>query len=86
VDFSRRWIASSAMNPFITGFSEKMLARPETADDGYLVRGLAGIAFPGKSGEFSFYLSIDKGNGKGLLINTKENRITSVLRYCTFVR
>ncbi len=56
------------------------------AGDGYLIRGLTGMAFPGKPGEFAFFLAVDRGNGKGLLVNSKETRISGTIRFTPFVR
>jgi hypothetical protein len=85
-DVSLRWRVLPGLNPFISLFAEGLFAQKEAARDGFLVRGLIGCAFPGKAGEFAWYLGFDRGNGKGLLVNSRETRISGAVRFTPFVR
>ena len=72
------------MHPFLSAFAEWLVARPALARDGYLVRCLGGAALLGRFGELTVFAAIDRGNGKGLLINRRETRVSASLRYMPF--
>jgi hypothetical protein len=83
-DLSLRWKQLSFVNPFVSLFAEKLFARPSESRDGHHLRLLAGAAFPGRFGEFSLFASLDSGNGKGLLINQRDTRVSGAVRYMPF--
>jgi hypothetical protein len=85
-DLSLRWKPLPFVNPFVSLFAEKLFARPRESRDGHSVRVLAGAAFPGCFGEFSLLASLDSGNGKGLLINQRDTRVSGAVRYMPFVQ
>jgi hypothetical protein len=78
-----RWSAKPWLVPMAAAFAEGLFARP-AYDDGYSVRVMAGIAFPGKAGEVTLYGAFEAGNGRGLLVNRQQMRWTVALRYAPF--
>jgi hypothetical protein len=70
------------VQPFSANFLE-VLSSP-VRRDANTFRSLLGVAFPGVFGEFSLYMSLTTGAGKGLLIPVNETDFGGGLRYSPF--
>jgi len=76
-----RWAASADVQPVARLFLEGLLPHDDSAEDGFFFRGVFGVALPGHFGELLPFLSVDAGNGKGLLINRRELRLSLGVRH-----
>lgn len=83
-DLILRYRLSKTCIPTIAVFAEGIFPRKKEANNGYFVRTLIGLTVPGRVGEATFFFSVDAGNGKGLLINTQDFRISGGVRYAPF--
>ncbi len=81
-----RWRAWPHLWPTFSLFGEGLLVNPNLngAKDGWFVAALAGLAVRGAAGELMPFVSTDAGNGKGLLINRRELRVSIGVRYAPF--
>jgi hypothetical protein len=79
-----RWRALSWAHPILAAYGEHLFARDPFVDDGGFLRVLAGIALPGRLGEVEPFGSFDAGNGKGLLVERRELRLSVGVRYAPF--
>jgi len=86
IDLSLQWDRLRWVAPFLGGYGEWLFARGERARDGYFVRAIGGLSFPGPQGEFLVWVARDSGNGKGLLVNRREQRVSVGIRYAPFAR
>jgi hypothetical protein len=86
IDCVVKWRILPGMNPVIAFFGEGLSPREKNETAGYFIRIMPGLVFPGKIGQFTFFLSLDNGNGKGLRINHKETRYSFGIRYAPFSR
>ncbi|MFO0568436.1 MAG: hypothetical protein U0263_22430 [Polyangiaceae bacterium] len=66
--------------PLVSVFGEAQLAHDDSARDAVLVRALVGAALPGAGFELVPFVAGDAGNGKGLLVNRRELRLSAGLR------
>ena len=78
------WSASSWAQPQLALFAERLFAHDPFADDGVFFRALGGVVMPGRFGRVEPFVSFDAGNGKGLLINRHELRLSLGIRYALF--
>jgi len=76
-----RWAACASVQPVARLFFEGLIPSDDSAAEGYFLRGILGVAFPGDAGELLPFLSLDAGNGKGLLINRRELRFSVGVRH-----
>ena len=83
-DLIVRWRASRGVQPQLAVFAEHLFARDPGVEDGAFFRAMLGVVLPGKVGELEPFGSFDAGNGKGLLIDRREVRISCGLRYAPF--
>jgi hypothetical protein len=83
-DLVLRYALHERLVPQIAIFGEGIFPRKESARNGFLVRLMLGLVVPGKIGEATFFWAADYGNGKGLLINTVEFRMSGGVRYSPF--
>lgn len=83
-DIILRWYITEWFNLHIALFLEGLFPREEAAHNGFFIRRMYGANFPGDIGEFTFFLSTDGGNGKGLLINHRDFRLSFGVRYAPF--
>lgn len=79
-----RWRATAWMQPLVSTFGEALVPRPDESKTGGFFRAMVGLAFPGTIGEVIAFTSLDAGNGKGLLINRHETRLSVGVRYAIF--
>jgi hypothetical protein len=81
-----RWRAGRVLQPIVSIFGERLLVDPNLnhASDGGFASLLAGVAIHGAAGELIPYLSVDAGNGKGLLINRREIDLVIGVRFAPF--
>jgi hypothetical protein len=86
LDTGLRWRALPHLWPTLALFGEALLVDPNlnAAKDGWFVAALAGLALHGSAGEVMPFVSADAGNGKGLLINRRELRVSIGVRYAPF--
>jgi hypothetical protein len=82
IDLTLRCQALPWLFPTLGVFAEGLIQNQGT--DGYSVRGLLGLGVRGKLGELMPFGTADVGNGKGLLINFHEVRLTIGVRYVPF--
>jgi hypothetical protein len=83
-DLEARWRAWRWAQPQLAVFAEHLFARDPGVEDGAFFRAMLGVVFPGKVGEFEPFGSFDSGNGKGLIIDRRETRVSIGLRYAPF--
>jgi hypothetical protein len=83
-DLIARWRLSSWAQPQLALFGEHLFAREPSVDDGGFFRAMLGLALPGWSGELLPFGSFDTGNGKGLLVDRRETRLSIGVRYAAF--
>jgi hypothetical protein len=84
VDVVVRWRALSWAHPIFAAYAEHLFAREPFVDDGGFLRVMAGVALPGRLGEVEPFGSFDAGNGKGLLVERRELRLSVGVRYAPF--
>jgi hypothetical protein len=83
-DLVLKYLLGKRLVPQLAVFAEGLFPRKDEARNGYFVRVLAGLGIRGRLGESTFFFSVDVGNGKGNLINTKDVRIGGGVRYAPF--
>ncbi|MGD9202273.1 MAG: hypothetical protein PVI26_11965 [Chitinispirillia bacterium] len=83
-DIILRWHLNSWCDVSLPIFYELLFPRKTEAQNGYFFRILPGLVFIGDIGEFTFFISFDSGNGKGKLINHRNNRYSFGIRYAPF--
>jgi hypothetical protein len=83
-DLIVRWRASPGLQPQLAVFGEHLFARDPGVEDGAFFRAMLGLVLPGKVGELEPFGSFDAGNGKGLLIDRREARVSLGVRYAFF--
>jgi hypothetical protein len=81
IDVVLRYRAGHAVEPLLSLFAEHGFAREHETRDAVLVRALAGPAIVGPGGELVVFVAAEAGNGKGLLINRREERLSLGVRY-----
>jgi hypothetical protein len=83
-DLIVRWHAKRWAEPQLAIFAEHLFARDPFVDDGAFFRAMLGVVLPGRVGELEPFGSFDAGNGKGLLIDRRELRLSFGVRYAAF--
>ena len=83
-DLIVRWYLASWLQPQLAIFGEHLFARDPFVDDGGFFRAMLGAVLPGKMGELEPFGSFDAGNGKGLLVERRELRLSFGVRYALF--
>lgn len=90
-DLILRWRALDWLHPLLAIFGEYLWARtgaefdpPVRLADNYLLRGLAGVVFPGVTADLQLVLALSKGHDKGLLAHHDEFRIGWAIRIAMF--
>jgi hypothetical protein len=78
------WRASPSVEPRLALFGEHLFSREGSILDGQLFRVVAGVALPGRVGELEPFVSVDGGNGKGVLVDEREVRVSVGVRYAPF--
>jgi hypothetical protein len=83
-DLVVQWHARDWVQPRLAVFAEHLFARDPFVDDGGFFRAMLGAVFPGRVGELEPFGSFDAGNGKGLLVDRRELRLSFGVRYAVF--
>jgi hypothetical protein len=83
-DLVVRWQAAPWAMPQLALFGEHLFAHDAFVPDGQFFRAMAGIVLPGHAGELEPFASFDGGNGKGLLVQERELRLSVGVRYAIF--
>ncbi len=83
-DLVVRWRATVGAQPQLGVFAEHLFARDRGVADGAFFRAMLGVVFPGRVGELEPFGSFDAGNGKGLLVDRRETRLSVGVRYAPF--
>jgi hypothetical protein len=83
-DLVIRWRAKSWAMPELAVFAEHLFPHDAFVPGGGFLRAMAGVVFPGRFGEFEPFASFDGGNGKGLLVQERELRLSVGIRYALF--
>lgn len=83
-DLVVRWRAAPWAMPQVAVFGEHLFAHDAFVPDGQFLRAVAGVALPGRTGELEPFVSFDGGNGKGLLVQERELRLSVGVRYAIF--
>jgi hypothetical protein len=68
----------------VVSISGEQMIPLQPAQTGFFGRALFGVALAGVAGEVVPFLSLDGGNGQGLLINRRETRMSVGIRYAPF--
>lgn len=76
-----RWRALDGLHPTVAVYAEHAFARDDFTADTFFFRGIAGAALPGRRGELMPFASIDAGNGRGLLVDRRELRLSLGVRH-----
>jgi hypothetical protein len=78
-----RYRGSRYIHPILAVFGERLVVdhNANQARDGAFGRILLGAALPGIIGEITPFGSLDGGNGKGMLLNRRDLRISAGVRY-----
>jgi hypothetical protein len=86
VELSLRWAVMAQLQPLLSIYAEHGFGdRDENrAGDTNFFRAMLGFAAPGKIGIGTPFVSIDAGNGKGMLVNRRETHVSVGLRYTPF--
>ena len=81
-----RWRVDKVLQPLLSVFAERLFVDhgQNGADNGGFASLLAGVAVHGAMGELVPFVSLDAGNGKGLLINRRETNLTIGVRFAPF--
>jgi hypothetical protein len=79
-----RWHATAWAQPQLALFGEHLFPHNPSAREGDFFRATCGVALPGHFGELEPFASFDAGNGKGLLVNRREDRLSAGVRYAFF--
>lgn len=83
IDLHVRWCASRRVQPFASAYAEYLLGDElggRRFGDSYLVRALAGVAFPSPLGDTLIYLAADAGHRKGIRGLTEEATLGAGIR------
>jgi hypothetical protein len=83
-DLVVRWRLEPWLQPQLALYGEHLFARDPFVEDGGFFRAMLGAVLPGKMGELVPFGSFDAGNGKGLLIERRELRLSFGVRYALF--
>jgi hypothetical protein len=83
-DLIARWRLAPWFQPQLALYAEHLFARDPVVEDGGFFRAMLGAALPGKMGELVPFGSFDAGNGKGLLVERRELRLSFGVRYAVF--
>jgi hypothetical protein len=83
-DLIVRWRACRWAEPQLALFGEHLFAHDAFVQDGEFFRAMAGVVLPGRVGELEPFASFDGGNGKGLLVQERELRLSVGIRYAPF--
>jgi hypothetical protein len=83
-DLVVRWQAARWIVPSVALFAEHLFPHDGFVDGGGFFRALCGVVFPGRVGELEPFASFDAGNGKGLLVERRELRLSVGVRYALF--
>jgi hypothetical protein len=83
-DLILRWRASASAEPQLAFFGEHLFSREASTPDGQFFRAMAGVVLPGRVGEIEPFVSVDGGNGKGVLVEEREVRVSVGVRYAAF--
>jgi hypothetical protein len=83
-DIVVRWQAAAWAVPSVALFAEHLFPHDGFVDGGGFFRALGGVVFPGRVGEIEPFASFDAGNGKGLLVERRELRLSAGVRYAFF--
>jgi hypothetical protein len=83
-DVVLRWRVTPRWQPLVSVHGEALFPLDPTAQTGWFVRGILGVAITGLAGEVIPFLSADAGNGQGLLVNDREARFSAGVRYAAY--
>jgi hypothetical protein len=90
-DLILRWRALSWAHPFISVFGEYLFGDEKEwyggtrkMPDNYLVRGLIGLVFPGRTADLQIYMALAAGHDKGLLAFERDLRLGWGIRISIF--
>jgi len=74
------------LQPIVSVFGERLFVDHglNQAKNGGFASLMAGVAIHGAGGELIPYLTLEGGNGKGLLINRREVNVTIGVRFAPF--
>jgi hypothetical protein len=78
------WFWPGGGAPQVAVFAEHLFAHDAFVPDGSFFRAMAGVVLPGRVGEVEPFVSLDGGNGKGLLVQERELRLAVGVRYALF--
>ena len=86
LDVVLRFRALPEVQPLLGVFGERLFVHHDRNDakNGHLITALVGVAFPGRAGEVTPFVSLEEGNAKGLLIDRTELRFAAGVRYAPF--
>jgi len=76
-----RWRVTEGLHPIARVSAELLVPHDDSADLGWLVRGVVGVAIVGERGELVPFVSLDAGNGKGLLVVERALRLSVGVRH-----
>ena len=79
-----RWTATRWLAPTLALDAEHLFAHDPFVADGAFVRVLAGAGLLGRTAELMPFVSFDAGNGKGMLVDRRELRLSVGVRYAPF--
>ncbi len=74
-----RW--KPKVNPMFSLFGQWLAAHDASAHDARFARLLAGLALKGRAGELTPFVSLDIGNGMGVLVNRDQLRLSAGVRH-----
>ncbi len=81
LDVTLRWKVRSGIEPYVAAYGGYLDPHDDSADAGYFFRALLGLGLRGEGGLVAPFVSLDAGNGQGLLINRRELRLSVGIRY-----
>lgn len=76
-----RWRAGRVAQPIARVHAALLVPADDHADLGWFVRGLVGVALVGARGEVVPFVSLDAGNGPGLLVGERALRLSVGVRH-----
>jgi len=79
-----RWQLARRVAPQLALFGEHLFPHDPFVEDGQFFRAMLGVACAGRVGELTPFASFDGGNGKGLLVQERELRLSTGVRYALF--
>ncbi len=83
-DIVVRWALAPWCQPQLALYGEHLFAHDAFVDDGGFFRAMLGAVLPGALGWLEPFGSFDAGNGKGLIVERRELRLSFGLRYAAF--